>query len=186
MNGTCIPRACPPCIVGYFAELEASELCLPCPFDTYNEVKGNNNCTSCAEGEVTYQQGSSFEGACVGECPLGQSSPSGNKPCLPCEAGTYAKRKASTLCPPCPFGEYQSATGASTCIRCPPGLGTVRKGSTSMTECVGYAPKQLEDAENCDASTQRCCAPLPLVFLPQGVFACFHQPWSVFAVMGSP
>lgn len=158
VNGTCAQGACPPCIAGYFAEFEASELCLPCPLDTYSDIVGSNNCTSCDEGEITFQQGSSYEGACVGECPLGQSSPSGNKPCLPCEVGTYAPTKARTACLLCPFGEYQGGTGASSCLSCPPGLGTLREGSTLVTECVGYAPKRLEDEGKCDASTQRYSA----------------------------
>lgn len=90
-----------------------------------------------------------FAPAMAAPCPTGSFSASGQTPCTPCAAGTFAAFTGSTACTPCPVGNFQATTGQTTCVNCTPGSAQPAAGATT---CVACAADEFQDnfgAANC-------------------------------------
>ena len=112
-GGTCA------CIPGTFLSLEPQqEECVECASGTYKSSYGNAEaCAPCAPGWTT--GGLRGQSVCL-PCPLNQSSPSGDRPCAPCQALAMTSTLGNARCG-CVPGAAFDVSGA-VCVPCAPGL----------------------------------------------------------------
>ncbi|XP_030637549.1 signal peptide, CUB and EGF-like domain-containing protein 3 [Chanos chanos] len=94
------------------------ERCTQCPSGTFQEREGQLACDLCPGGDKHGPAGARNITSCAGQCPPGQYSSDGFKPCHPC-----------------PLGTYQPDTGRTLCFSCGGGLSTKREGASSFNDC---------------------------------------------------
>ena len=105
------------CIPGTFLPQQA-QVCVECASGTYKSSYGNADaCTPCAGGWTT--GGLPGQSVCL-PCPLNQSSPSGDRPCAPCQARAMTSTVGNARCG-CVPGAAFDVSGA-VCVPCAPGL----------------------------------------------------------------
>uniref|UniRef100_A0A8D2P233 Signal peptide, CUB domain and EGF like domain containing 3 n=1 Tax=Zosterops lateralis melanops TaxID=1220523 RepID=A0A8D2P233_ZOSLA len=95
-----------------------TEQCVPCPPGTYQEKEGQLSCDLCPRGDTFGPSGATNITGCTGQCPPGQHSADGFKPCQPC-----------------PRGSYQPEVGRALCFPCGGGLTTRHEGALSFQDC---------------------------------------------------
>uniref|UniRef100_A0A670J9E5 Signal peptide, CUB domain and EGF like domain containing 3 n=1 Tax=Podarcis muralis TaxID=64176 RepID=A0A670J9E5_PODMU len=108
---------CVSCLQGtyYHGQMEQ---CVPCPPGTYQEKEGQLSCDLCPGSDAYGPAGATNISACAGQCPPGQYSVDGFKPCQPCPRGTY-----------------QPEAGRALCFHCGGGLNTKHDGAFSFQDC---------------------------------------------------
>uniref|UniRef100_A0A8D2KZE9 Signal peptide, CUB and EGF-like domain-containing protein 3 n=1 Tax=Varanus komodoensis TaxID=61221 RepID=A0A8D2KZE9_VARKO len=108
---------CVSCLQGtyYHGQMEQ---CIPCPPGTYQEKEGQLSCDLCPGSDAYGPAGATNISACAGQCPPGQYSVDGFKPCQPCPRGTY-----------------QPEAGRALCFHCGGGLNTKHDGAFSFQDC---------------------------------------------------
>ncbi|XP_010130137.1 PREDICTED: signal peptide, CUB and EGF-like domain-containing protein 3, partial [Buceros rhinoceros silvestris] len=137
-----------------------TEQCVPCPPGTYQEKEGQLSCDLCPRGDAFGPVGATNITGCTGQCPPGQHSADGFKPCQPCPRGSYQPEVGRALCFPCggglttlqcspghyyntsvhrcircAVGTYQPDFRQNYCIACPGNTTTDFDGSTSVSQC---------------------------------------------------
>ncbi|KAH3861441.1 hypothetical protein DPMN_024370 [Dreissena polymorpha] len=98
----------------------ASQTCLPCPEDTYNDKENQLKCIDCVPPKHTMGTGKDEES----DCRLDW-----------CDAG-YLYVDETNACVPCGIGFYRTDHDME-CIRCPNGLTTLTPTATSAAACTG-------------------------------------------------
>ncbi|KAJ6659854.1 hypothetical protein lerEdw1_018310 [Lerista edwardsae] len=108
---------CVSCLQGtyYHGQMEQ---CVPCPPGTYQEKDGQLSCDLCPGSDAYGPAGATNISACAGQCPPGQYSVDGFKPCQPCPRGTF-----------------QPEAGRALCFHCGGGLTTKHEGAFSFQDC---------------------------------------------------
>ena len=119
---------CVPCALGQYGKdsgTTTAQGCDICPFGTYQDELGQQDCKLCSPGE--------FSG----------TNTSRTTPCDLCPAGTYQIYAGQQRCISCPIGTYSSITGATTnsCKKCENGKKTLQAGSASITDCISSVQK---------------------------------------------
>uniref|UniRef100_A0A8C1EMT5 Signal peptide, CUB and EGF-like domain-containing protein 2 n=1 Tax=Cyprinus carpio carpio TaxID=630221 RepID=A0A8C1EMT5_CYPCA len=79
---------CVSCGVGTFYSGE-QEQCVICPPGTYQDREGQLSCEPCPSTEGQGIAGAKNVSECGGQCPAGQFSVDGFRPCQPCPLGTF-------------------------------------------------------------------------------------------------
>ena len=83
----------------------------------------------------------------VGGCDPGSISNT-DYTCSRCTPGTFANTEAEPQsCDLCPYDTY-SGDGAAVCTVCSQGLGTLEKGSTAASDCIGMLQPMFQLAVN--------------------------------------
>ncbi|XP_063212833.1 signal peptide, CUB and EGF-like domain-containing protein 3 isoform X3 [Chroicocephalus ridibundus] len=114
------------------------EQCVPCPPGTYQEKEGQLSCDLCPRGDAFGPVGATNITGCTGQCPPGQHSSDGFKPCQPCPRGTYQPEVGRALCFPCGGGlttRHEGALSFQDCdtkVQCSPG----HYYNTSVHRCI--------------------------------------------------
>ncbi|KAL8178953.1 UNVERIFIED_CONTAM: Signal peptide, CUB and EGF-like domain-containing protein 3, partial [Gekko kuhli] len=108
---------CVSCLQGtyYHGQMEQ---CVPCPPGTYQEKEGQLSCDLCPGSDAYGPAGATNISSCAGQCPPGQYSVDGFKPCQLCPRGTY-----------------QPEAGRALCFHCGGGLTTKHEGAFSFQDC---------------------------------------------------
>ena len=144
--------ACTKCPLGWWAA-EGSVKCTPCPQDTYLNLEGQgdvSSCIPCPEGTVSARLGNpdpacsacppgtyQMNGVCTA-CPAGSYSKSAAISCKPCLAGTFSTGNA-TSCTDCDVGSYASSNYSTECVSCGAGKYAEFVGMSACTPCdVGF------------------------------------------------
>ncbi|XP_009955299.1 PREDICTED: signal peptide, CUB and EGF-like domain-containing protein 3, partial [Leptosomus discolor] len=131
-----------------------TEQCVPCPPGTYQEKEGQLSCDLCPRGDAFGPVGATNITGCTGQCPPGQHSADGFKPCQPCPRGSYQGALSfqdcdtKVQCSPghyyntsvhrcirCAVGTYQPDFRQNYCVACPGNTTTDFDGSTSVSQC---------------------------------------------------
>eukprot|EP00698_Gefionella_okellyi_P007559 TRINITY_DN1855_c0_g1_i3.p1 TRINITY_DN1855_c0_g1~~TRINITY_DN1855_c0_g1_i3.p1 ORF type:complete len:3930 (+),score=866.22 TRINITY_DN1855_c0_g1_i3:1305-13094(+) len=95
-------------------------------------------------------------------CATGHYSSTGQAPCQPCPAGTFAMVEGLTSCTNCSAGTWSSALGATVateCTSCAEGQFSTATGATDISTCQWCAAGKWNDqagsssCENCAAGT---------------------------------
>ncbi|XP_037551693.1 signal peptide, CUB and EGF-like domain-containing protein 1 [Nematolebias whitei] len=124
---------CVSCGVGTFYSGEQGQ-CVQCSPGTYQDMEGQLTCEPCPSTEGQGIAGAKNVSQCGGQCPAGQFSPDGFRPCKIC-----------------PLGSYQTEPGRVLCFSCGGGLMTKYEGSVSFQECdakVHCAPGHYYNSSN--------------------------------------
>ncbi|NXS91280.1 SCUB3 protein, partial [Jacana jacana] len=117
------------------------EQCVPCPPGTYQEKEGQLSCDLCPRSDAFGPVGATNITGCTGQCPPGQHSSDGFKPCQPCPRGTYQPEVGRALCFPCGGGlttRHEGALSFQDCdtkVQCSPG----HYYNTSVHRCIRCA-----------------------------------------------
>ncbi|XP_069012421.1 signal peptide, CUB and EGF-like domain-containing protein 1 isoform X3 [Embiotoca jacksoni] len=123
---------CVSCGVGTFYSGE-QEQCVQCPPGTYQDTMGQLSCEPCPSTEGQGIAGAKNVSQCGGQCPAGQFSADGFRPCQPCLVGSYQPEPGRVLCFPCGGG-----------------LMTKYEGSVAFRECEAKAlPTSITTYETC-------------------------------------
>ncbi|XP_023802004.1 signal peptide, CUB and EGF-like domain-containing protein 3, partial [Cyanistes caeruleus] len=115
-----------------------TEQCVPCPPGTYQEKEGQLSCDLCPRGDTFGPTGATNITGCTGQCPPGQHSADGFKPCQPCPRGSYQPEVGRALCFPCGGGlttRHEGALSFQDCdtkVQCSPG----HYYNTSVHRCI--------------------------------------------------
>nr|XP_021136801.1 signal peptide, CUB and EGF-like domain-containing protein 3 isoform X3 [Columba livia] len=115
-----------------------TEQCVPCPPGTYQEKEGQLSCDLCPRSDAFGPVGATNITSCTGQCPPGQHSADGFKPCQPCPRGSYQPEVGRALCFPCGGGLSTRLEGAvsfqdcDTKVQCSPG----HYYNTSVHRCI--------------------------------------------------
>ncbi|XP_066215685.1 signal peptide, CUB and EGF-like domain-containing protein 3 isoform X2 [Saccopteryx leptura] len=118
-----------------------TEQCVPCPAGTFQEREGQLSCDLCPGSDAHGPLGATNITTCAGQCPPGQHSVDGFKPCQPCPRGTYQPEVGRTLCFPCGGGlttKHEGAVSFQDCdtkVQCSPG----HYYNTSIHRCIRCA-----------------------------------------------
>ncbi|XP_076414485.1 signal peptide, CUB and EGF-like domain-containing protein 3 isoform X3 [Peromyscus maniculatus bairdii] len=118
-----------------------TEQCVPCPAGTFQEREGQLSCDLCPGSDAHGPLGATNVTTCAGQCPPGQHSVDGFKPCQPCPRGTYQPEAGRTLCFPCGGGlttKHEGAISFQDCdtkVQCSPG----HYYNTSTHRCIRCA-----------------------------------------------
>lgn len=103
--------------------------------------KGQLSCDLCPGSDAHGPLGATNITTCAGQCPPGQHSTDGFKPCQPCPRGTYQPEAGRTLCFPCGGGlttKHEGAISFQDCdtkVQCSPG----HYYNTSIHRCIRCA-----------------------------------------------
>uniref|UniRef100_A0AAQ6ANH7 Signal peptide, CUB and EGF-like domain-containing protein 1 n=1 Tax=Amphiprion ocellaris TaxID=80972 RepID=A0AAQ6ANH7_AMPOC len=124
------------CAVGTFYSGE-QEQCVQCPPGTYQDTEGQLSCEPCPSTEGQGIAGAKNVSQCGGQCPAGQFSADGFRPCQSC-----------------PLGSYQPEPGRVLCFTCGGGLMTRYEGSVSFRDCE--AKVHCAPGHYYNSSTHRC------------------------------
>uniref|UniRef100_A0A669QGL2 Signal peptide, CUB and EGF-like domain-containing protein 3 n=1 Tax=Phasianus colchicus TaxID=9054 RepID=A0A669QGL2_PHACC len=118
-----------------------TEQCVPCPSGTYQEKEGQLSCDLCPRSDAFGPVGATNITGCTGQCPPGQHSTDGFKPCQPCPRGSYQPEVGRALCFPCGGGlttRHEGALSFQDCdtkVQCSPG----HYYNTSVHRCIRCA-----------------------------------------------
>uniref|UniRef100_A0A8B9DGR0 Signal peptide, CUB and EGF-like domain-containing protein 3 n=1 Tax=Anser cygnoides TaxID=8845 RepID=A0A8B9DGR0_ANSCY len=118
-----------------------TEQCVPCPSGTYQEKEGQLSCDLCPRSDAFGPVGATNITGCTGQCPPGQHSADGFKPCQPCPRGSYQPEVGRALCFPCGGGlttKHEGALSFQDCdtkVQCSPG----HYYNTSVHRCIRCA-----------------------------------------------
>uniref|UniRef100_A0A8C9EJS6 SCUB3 protein n=1 Tax=Pavo cristatus TaxID=9049 RepID=A0A8C9EJS6_PAVCR len=118
-----------------------TEQCVPCPSGTYQEKEGQLSCDLCPRSDAFGPVGATNITGCTGQCPPGQHSADGFKPCQPCPRGSYQPEVGRALCFPCGGGlttRHEGALSFQDCdtkVQCSPG----HYYNTSVHRCIRCA-----------------------------------------------
>eukprot|EP00937_MAST-01D_sp_MAST-1D-sp2_P002392 g2392.t1 len=162
---------CKPCTEATYAQLEASERCLPCAY-----IDGGRRPITGGEGASSPDQCKATKVTAV--CPAGQATESSDAqncrdcrpgrfkvqrsdaPCEPCPCGTFSGAGESVACrASCPRGKFGNATSA-TCDACPARHFCVQSRKRPFSEAAACIPGRFV-ATNVSASSDRACAKCP-------------------------
>ncbi|KAL8596366.1 hypothetical protein ACOMHN_066697 [Nucella lapillus] len=113
--------SCVGCSEGYYLSGETGR-CAACLVGSYSDIDNATECAPCPEGHSTQATAAKNASLCLGQCPVGQVSPTGFVPCQPC-----------------PAGQYQPGAGATRCVHCPVNTWTLRAGARSDQDCIDAA-----------------------------------------------
>uniref|UniRef100_F6TP48 Signal peptide, CUB and EGF-like domain-containing protein 3 n=1 Tax=Ornithorhynchus anatinus TaxID=9258 RepID=F6TP48_ORNAN len=112
--------------------------CAPCPPGTFQEKEGQLSCDLCPGSDAHGPPGATNMTACTGQCPPGQHSADGFRPCQPCPRGTYQPEAGRVFCFPCGGGlatRHEGAVSFQDCdtkVQCSPG----HYYNTSIHRCI--------------------------------------------------
>ncbi|KAL7985278.1 hypothetical protein Chor_003848 [Crotalus horridus] len=128
---------CVSCLPGtyYHGQMEQ---CVLCPPGTYQEKEGQLSCDLCPGSDAFGPTGATNISACAGQCPPGQYSVNGFKPCQLCVRGSYQPEAGRALCFHCGGGLTTKHDGAfsfqdcDTKVQCSPG----HYYNTSVHRCI--------------------------------------------------
>ncbi|XP_058032164.1 signal peptide, CUB and EGF-like domain-containing protein 3 isoform X8 [Ahaetulla prasina] len=128
---------CVSCLPGtyYHGQMEQ---CVLCPPGTFQEKEGQLSCDLCPGSDAYGPVGATNISACAGQCPPGQYSVNGFKPCQLCVRGTYQPEAGRALCFHCGGGLTTKHDGAfsfqdcDTKVQCSPG----HYYNTSVHRCI--------------------------------------------------
>lgn len=134
------------CITGYVS-LPGSTACTPasdanCPFPCYGILawgRGNCTCDHCPGGQ--YAESWSSVGKTCKLCPPGKystftdSTHSGYRECLPCDAGKYSHLEGMVECIQCDYGKNQPSMGQTSCVPCDQGYQAYVPGMANCEAC---------------------------------------------------
>ena len=90
-------------------------------------------------GEGAAKEDAERAAAELNKCEPGYFSPTGQKPCEPCPAGSFMADAGGRQCVRCPHGSFQNHTGATACEQCEGDAVTRRLGATSAADCGEHA-----------------------------------------------
>jgi len=82
-------------------------------------------------------------------CPAGSFSATGNEPCTPAPAGSYAAGVGNTSATLCPAGTLSGVSGAGVCAPAPAGSFAAGLGNTSATLCAAGTFSSASGAGGC-------------------------------------
>uniref|UniRef100_H3BCM3 Signal peptide, CUB and EGF-like domain-containing protein 2 n=1 Tax=Latimeria chalumnae TaxID=7897 RepID=H3BCM3_LATCH len=145
-----VHNRCISCSVGTYYDGE-QEQCILCPAGTYQDEEGQLTCEPCPSPENEGNQrttGARNISECGGQCPLGQFSSDGFKPCQSC-----------------PLGTYQPEAGRTSCFSCGGGLTTKHNGASVFQDCETKV--QCSPGHFYDTSTHRCIRCLVGTYQPE-------------------
>ncbi|XP_043093661.1 signal peptide, CUB and EGF-like domain-containing protein 1 isoform X1 [Puntigrus tetrazona] len=169
---------CVSCGVGTFYSGE-QEQCVLCPPGTYQDREGQLSCEPCPSTEGQGVTGAKNVSECGGQCPAGQFSADGFRPCQPCQLGTFQPEPGRVLCFPCggglmtkhsgstsfrdceakvhcALGHYYNAT-THRCIRCPAGTYQSESGQNYCITCPGNTTTDFDGANNVSHCKNQLC-----------------------------
>ena len=87
---SCVNATCTPCKAGTYKDSAGVQACRACPKNTFNQDRGATaeaQCTSCAPGAVTAEEGATSSDACI------------------CAIRTYLAGTTTKSCKTCPLGK---------------------------------------------------------------------------------
>ncbi|EGW01509.1 Signal peptide, CUB and EGF-like domain-containing protein 3 [Cricetulus griseus] len=156
-----------------------TEQCVPCPAGTFQEREGQLSCDLCPGSDAHGPLGATNVTTCAGQCPPGQHSVDGFKPCQPCPRGTYQPEAGRTLCFPCGGGlttKHEGAvsfqdcdtkvqcspghyynTSTHRCIRCPMGSYQPHFRQNFCTRCPGNTSTDFDGSTSVAQCKNRQC-----------------------------
>uniref|UniRef100_A0A8C2MGL9 Signal peptide, CUB domain, EGF-like 3 n=1 Tax=Cricetulus griseus TaxID=10029 RepID=A0A8C2MGL9_CRIGR len=177
---------CVPCPAGTFQEREGQLSCDLCPGSDAHGPLGATNVTTCAgaRGQTTdwaragtgmamgvgFSEGQAqAPGHSPSQCPPGQHSVDGFKPCQPCPRGTYQPEAGRTLCFPCGGGlttKHEGAVSFQDYRQCGGELGEFT-GYIESPNYPGNYPAGVECVWNINPPPKRkILIVVPEIFLP--------------------
>ncbi|XP_017295467.1 signal peptide, CUB and EGF-like domain-containing protein 1 isoform X1 [Kryptolebias marmoratus] len=169
---------CVNCGVGTFYSGE-QEQCVQCSPETYQDMEGQLSCEPCPSTEGQGVAGAKNVSQCGGQCPAGQFSTDGFRPCKPCLLGSYQPEPGRVLCFSCggglmtkyegsvsfrdceakvhcaPGHYYNSSTHR--CIRCPAGAYQSEFGQNYCITCPGNTTTDFDGATNVSHCKNQLC-----------------------------
>uniref|UniRef100_A0A3B5L0J9 Signal peptide, CUB and EGF-like domain-containing protein 1 n=1 Tax=Xiphophorus couchianus TaxID=32473 RepID=A0A3B5L0J9_9TELE len=169
---------CVSCGAGTFYSGE-QEQCVQCPPGTYQDMEGQLSCEPCPSTEGQGIAGAKNVSQCGGQCPAGQFSTDGFRPCQLCPLGSYQPEPGRVLCFPCGGGlmtKYEASVtfrdceakvhcapghyyNSSThrCIRCPAGTYQSEFGQNYCINCPGNTTTDFDGATNVSHCKNQMC-----------------------------
>uniref|UniRef100_A0A8C6P410 Signal peptide, CUB and EGF-like domain-containing protein 1 n=1 Tax=Nothobranchius furzeri TaxID=105023 RepID=A0A8C6P410_NOTFU len=169
---------CVGCSVGTFYSGK-QEQCVQCPPGTYQDMEGQLSCEPCPGTEEQGITGAKNVSQCGGQCPAGQFSADGFRPCQSCPVGSYQPEPGRVMCFPCggglmtkyegsvsfrdceakvhcaPGHHYNSSTHR--CIRCPAGTYQSEFGQNYCIACPGNTTTDFDGATNVSHCKNQLC-----------------------------
>ncbi|XP_078529994.1 signal peptide, CUB and EGF-like domain-containing protein 1 isoform X1 [Lissotriton helveticus] len=163
-DGKCVTCSMGTYFSGYYNQ------CIPCSPGTYQDTEGQLACEICPSNNGQGIFGARKVSECGGQCPPGQFSNYGFKPCRYCAVGTYQPEHGRTVCFPCggglatkyegsvsfldcetkvhcsPGHYYNSTTHR--CIRCPVGTYQLEFGQNYCMACPGNTSTDFDGSTN--------------------------------------
>eukprot|EP00960_Hanusia_phi_P066276 766358-Hanusia_phi.AAC.1 len=164
-------RSCEPCAAGYFSN--GSDVCAPCPLDSYAELGGSTTCVRCPQRSFTSAMASTslFDCQCFNgtffdhdkglceQCPPGYWCTSGQMFVCPVNSASLKGSDDASNCE-CKDGFTETALGS--CVTCPanywcanaskfacPANSTSRSGSAMRADCQCLAGFMLAEDGEC-------------------------------------
>ncbi|KAJ1464473.1 hypothetical protein T484DRAFT_1599796, partial [Baffinella frigidus] len=75
--------------------------CGACDLNSYSDVSGSTDCTTCPSTFFTTEEGQS---QCTKSCPIGEEVDWVTRACAPCGVDTYSDNEGTSPCTACPAG----------------------------------------------------------------------------------
>ncbi|XP_056441564.1 signal peptide, CUB and EGF-like domain-containing protein 1, partial [Gadus chalcogrammus] len=169
---------CVSCGLGTFYSGE-QEQCVLCPAGSYQDTLGQLSCEPCPSTEGPGVTGARNVSQCGGQCPAGQSSSDGFRPCQPCALGSYQPEAGRVLCFPCGGGLMTKHEGSLSfrdceakvhcapghhynstshrCVRCPAGAYQSEFGQNYCITCPGNTTTDFDGATNVSQCKNQLC-----------------------------
>ena len=120
------------CVPGHY--LFSTQMCIPCPENTYKATLGSDNCTACTP-HSTSPPGSASPDACA--CSANFLKRAGNGTCARvCAAGFEAGGVGLADCVGCRPGSYKTLEGDHACTPCPPNAFSLLANQTFISSCI--------------------------------------------------
>ncbi|XP_054826749.1 signal peptide, CUB and EGF-like domain-containing protein 2 isoform X8 [Eublepharis macularius] len=176
-----VDNRCASCSVGTYYDGE-QESCILCPNGTYQDHEGQITCEPCPVPQNPGSQkpaGARTIYECGGQCPPGEYSSDGFKPCLLCPPGMYQPEPGRTSCFTCGGGLMTKHTYAKVfqdcetkvqcspghfynttthrCIRCPIGTYQPEFGQNYCIVCPGNTTTDYDGSTNVTQCKDRHC-----------------------------
>ena len=157
-------QTCDPCAAGTYSDTTNVTTCTTCTPGTYC-ASGATAEVACGSGTNDFDDDSNAATACVAmtNCATGQyvstvGTPTTDRACTACAAGTYSDTTNVTACTACTAGTY-CASGATSPVACGSSSNDFDLDSDPATACVAMmtcvAGKYVSDVGN--ATTDRTC-----------------------------
>jgi len=163
-------KNCTDCPPGFCSNIS---LCLPCRFNTFNNVTNATECKPCPRGEVAMPHATSCKPCPPGTehqsnltnlcdpCSPGWFNPNPGNFCKPCNPG-YESKVGSTSCSKCLSGSFNPFKGRP-CLPCGVGKYNPESGATDATQCIdcpgGYFCPYLETSQPQPCPPDYYCKP---------------------------